>query len=76
MPNSSGLFLTILAGFLMGKNIFLTFGKYQRAGKITTVYHQGGDRDKGNMDDYSNICRKIFSYLLTHTHIPTESRYR
>jgi len=75
VPDSSRLFLTILAAFLIGKNIFLTFGKYQRAGEITTVYHEGDDKYKENMDDYSGVHRKIFSYLSAHTHIPTASRY-
>lgn len=52
----------------MGKNIFLTFGKYQRAGEIATVCHRGDDKNKGNMDDYNGVYGKIFSYLSAHTH--------
>lgn len=75
LPKSSGLFLTILAAFLIGKKIFFTFGKYRRAGKITTVYHRGDDKNKGNMGDYNGVYRKIFSYLSAPPHIPTASRY-
>lgn len=77
MPNSSWLFLTIFAAFLMGKTIifFIIFGKYQWAGEITAVYRLGDDKNKENMDEYSSVYRKIFSHLSTPTHLSIASRY-
>lgn len=56
----SGLFLTILTAFLMGKKMFFTFGKYQRAGKIATVYRGRGDKNKGEWMTTMVSIRKYF----------------
>lgn len=74
VPNSSWLFLTVHAGcgfcfvlFSSGeKNIFFTFEKYQRAGKVSMAHHPGDNKNKKNMDGYNSIYRNIiFIYQPT-----------
>ena len=66
--------------FLVVKNVFFTFAKYQGAGEISVVHHLGVDRNKRSMDGVyraidTGVYRKIFSYLPAHTYSSTTSKY-